>query len=400
MNRRDFLKTTAAAAGASFAGAMPDKTLALENRQSRIVRYRPIGNTGLKMSDVSFGAGKLSASSLAERAFDRGINYFDTAPDYGASEEALGGFLQKRKSERDKIIITTKLCEPVPYPGHHEYGTPAAQVIENFNGSLKRLKTDYVDFAFLHALGEREKDEKRLNDPELRVAMETLKKQGKVRFFGFSSHGPHNMEGLVEKAVDSGRFDLMMLSFNFNKFEGLMPVIRKAEKQGMGVIAMKTLAGAKHADLDRFKRDGASFEQAALRWALSHEELSGAVITISNVEQLRNYLAVSGTRMTAADRDILKYYAEVFGREICRIGCGACLASCPKGVNVAEIMRYQMYFENYHNHQDNALRGYNALRVKADSCLDCEARTCEQACPHAVPVRKQLVRAHGSLALA
>lgn len=89
MNRRDFLKV--AAFTTTTAAAAPDLHAETTPDAPSVKSYRAIGKTGLKMSDISFGAGKLSAASMVLRAVDSGINYFDTAPDYGPSEKPLGG---------------------------------------------------------------------------------------------------------------------------------------------------------------------------------------------------------------------------------------------------------------------------------------------------------------------
>ncbi|MBF0275565.1 MAG: aldo/keto reductase [Nitrospinae bacterium] len=401
MNRRNFLKSTAAITGGTFLGGVAGNTVsegeAAETKQ--IVRYNPLGKTGLKMSDIAFGCGKLPSPSLAERAFDMGINYYDTAPDYGSSEIHLGKFLQKRKADRSKIIIASKICSFEPYPGHLPVGSSVQDIIKAVDGSLERLKTDYIDFLFVHAIAENKDDQKRIDDHNIPEAFNKLKKAGKIRFTAFSSHGPHNMENSVSKMIDTRHFDIMMVAYNFMKFPNLMPEIKKAHDKGMGIIAMKTLAGAEHTKLDQFKMDGQSFEQAALRWATGNKLLSGAVITIKNVQQLRNFVAVSGTQLSSNDQNILDYYAKTFDKKVCRIGCGECLDSCREGVNIAEILRYNIYFENYEGHEDVAMNKYNALTKNASTCEDCETASCEKGCPFGLPVRHLLSKAHYNMVL-
>jgi aryl-alcohol dehydrogenase-like predicted oxidoreductase len=118
MKRRDFLKVAAFTAAAAIAPPLRAETGA---QIPTVKSYREIGKTGLKMSDISFGAGKLSAASMVLRAVDSGINYFDTAPDYGQSEKTIGEAMGKIR--RDKVVITSKLCNPQPYPGHLPLGT-------------------------------------------------------------------------------------------------------------------------------------------------------------------------------------------------------------------------------------------------------------------------------------
>ncbi len=166
MKRRDFLKVAAFAAAAVT--VHPIHGEAVSNTPS-VKRYREIGKTGLKMSDISFGGGKLSAASMVLRAVDSGINYFDTAPDYGQSEKTIGEAMGRIR--RDKIIITSKFCNPQPYPGHLPLGSKKKDYVASVEGSLSRMKTDYLDFCFVHAIGEMNKDleaeKKRLLDDEM-----------------------------------------------------------------------------------------------------------------------------------------------------------------------------------------------------------------------------------------
>jgi len=414
MDRRKFLKKAAATTGATVLAGVtgiadashgkhdpPDKNAPseLQNPVKSIQQYRQIGKTDLKMSDISFGAGKIPSPALAERAFDMGINYFDTAPDYGYSETLLGKFLKKRKADRSKIIITTKLCDPKPYPGHLRAGEPVDKLIRTVEASLQRLQTDYVDFILVHAIAENKNDMVRLKDENLYTALDKLKQHGKIRYAGFSSHGGYTADPTVRYAIDTGKFDMMLVAFNFEKVPGLEGLIKRAHRNGMGIIAMKTFAGAKHVGVSEFRHDGASFEQAALRWAVNYPEISGAIITIPNVRKLRHFVAASGTKLTSADRDILDHYAKLFDKTDCRIGCAECRDACPDGVNVPAALRHNMYFENYTDHKEIAISRYAALKTNAGSCAGCAGSVCAFACPYGLPVKDLLVRAHGNLSI-
>ncbi|MGD0886402.1 MAG: aldo/keto reductase, partial [Thermodesulfovibrionales bacterium] len=217
MKRREFLKIAAVTAATV---TVPPLHAEAVSDTPTVKSYREIGKTGLKMSDISFGAGKLSASSMVLRAVDSGINYFDTAPDYGQSEKTIGEAMGK--IQRDKVIMTSKFCNPQPYPGHLPLGSKKKDYLAAVEGSLSRMKTDYLDFCFVHAIGEMNKDleaeKARLLSEEMFEAAAELKKAGKIRFLGTSSHGPTNMEELLMTAVKSGRFDVIQPSFNFMKF--------------------------------------------------------------------------------------------------------------------------------------------------------------------------------------
>jgi predicted aldo/keto reductase-like oxidoreductase len=392
MKRRDFLK--AAALTAATVTASPLHAETVPDKPS-VKSYRKIGKTGLKMSDISFGGGKISAASMILRAVDSGINYFDTAPDYGPSEKTIGEAMGRIR--RDKVIITSKFCHPQPYPGHLPLGSKKKDYIAAVEGSLSRMKTDYLDFCLVHAIGEMNRDlemeKKRLLDDEMLEAVAELRKAGKIRFLGTSSHGPNNMEELLMTAVKSGHFDMLQPSFNFIKFPKLPEVIKEAHKKGVGVIAMKTLAGAKDMHLEA---KGGEFSQAAFKWVLKHPEVSGLIVTMTTSSDIERYLRASGAEFTAADQDVLDRYAHLHSSEYCRTGCGKCEAACAAGVEIATIMRYRMYFRDY-GMEKRAMESYSLLKKNASACAGCADPACVGECPHGLKVRDMLCDAHESL---
>ncbi len=396
MKRREFLKAAAITAAAVTVPPLRGEAASdAASATPSVKSYREIGKTGLKMSDISFGAGKLSAASMVLRAVDSGINYFDTAPDYGQSEKTIGEAMPK--ISRDKVIITSKLCHTQPYPGHLPLGSRKKDYIASVEGTLSRMKTDYLDFCFVHAIGEMNKDleaeKKRLLDDEMFEAVAEMKKAGKIRFLGTSSHGPNNMEELLMIAVKSGRFDVIQPSFNFMKFPKLPEVMKEAHKRGVGVIAMKTLAGAKDMNIEGKAEE---FSHAAFRWVLKHPEVSGLIVTMKTASDIELYLKASGTRFTASDQKVLDRYASLYGGEYCRTGCGECEELCPLGVEIASVMRYRMYFRDY-GMEKRAMESYALLKKNASSCLGCADPVCTGSCPHGLPVKEMLCDAHESM---
>jgi len=392
MKRRDFLKTSVLATAALASTPLGAE---VKKEKPKINAYRDLGKTGLKMSDISLGTGKLPSPSMVLRAIDRGINYMDTAPDYGSSEQYIGEAMNKIK--RDKVIIATKFCTPYSYPNHLQLGKKKKDYIKALEDSLSRMKTDYVDFNFVHAIGESSKslenEKKRLLDDEMLSAVDELKKAGKMRFLAVSSHGPNNMEALLLTAVQSGHFDLIMPAFNFMNFPRIPDLMKEANKRGVAVVAMKTLAGAKDMDIDS---KGEPFEPAAFKWVLSHSEVSGLVITIKSVSDLDLFLTASGQKVTTADKEILDRYARRFATMYCRTGCNQCESSCPEGVAIASTLRYQMYFKDY-GMEKTALEYYARLDKKAEKCAACERVHCTGACPYGLPVSALLRDAHKTL---
>ena len=179
---------------------------------STVQSYRPLGTTGWKMSDISYGCGHARDPEVIRAAIDRGINYFDTSPDYSdaESERVVG---QGIKGSRDKVFLVSKFCTP---KGHLPADSKVEDVIAAVEGSLTRLGTDHLDLCHIHACNEVE----RLMAPSFHEAFDKLKEQGKVRFMGVSSHTPE-LETVMNHAVDSGRFDVIMVAYNFNNWPDL-----------------------------------------------------------------------------------------------------------------------------------------------------------------------------------
>lgn len=179
------------------------------------------------------------------------------------------------------------------------------------------------------------------------------------------------------------------------KFPKVPVVIKEAKKRGVGVIAMKTLAGAKDMKLNP---KGENFAHAAFKWVLKHPEVDGLIITISSREELDHYVKASGKTFTSTDQAVLNQYERLYTAEYCRTGCGECLDKCPSNVNIASILRYQMYFEDY-GMEKRAMEGYASLKQKASICNSCTEASCEKACPYGLPVVSMLQKAHEQLSL-
>jgi hypothetical protein len=398
MKRRQFLQTSLLTTAASTLGVTAPASAQAAPDKARVQRYQPLGRTALKISDISFGAGQVPSASLVLRAIDQGVNYFDTAPDYGRSEAVLGEALGKL-GQRDKVYIASKFCRPVAYEegvSHLQVGSTKADYKAAVEGSLKRLGTDYLDVVFVHAIGgvnSYEGERQRLLDEAMFAAFQELRQEGKTRYLAVSSHGPYHMERLLTDAVESGHFDVIMPAFNFLKFPRVPEVLKLAQAKGVGVVAMKTLLGARDAGV---AAGDVPFEQAAFKWVLKHSEVAGLVVTMKRVSDLDLFLPASGRAFTALDQDALDRYAALYGSDYCRTGCGDCEPACPFGVPIASILRFEMYFRDYGD-QKRAMHEYGGLERKADVCRGCVAEPCSAACPHGLPVAAKLQAAHRDL---
>src|SRR5215472_8324422 len=286
IGRREFIRAGTLASLGLGLGAFGSAATAPASIEPGVHRYSRLGRTGMQISDISFGADRLSSGQedLVQHAYDLGINYFDTAETYrdGDSETALG---QALRGKRHRIFLASKT---LAWPD-----TSMQAMMQALEGSLRRLQTDYVDVYFNHAVNDLE----RLKSPEWHAFVEAAKRQGKIRFSGISGHAGHLGECL-DYAIDSGNFDVILCAYNFGqdplfyqRFLGsfdmvarqpdLPRILKKAQHRGIGVIVMKTLMGARLNDMRPYERGGATYAQAAFRWVLSNPDVDGLIVSMT-----------------------------------------------------------------------------------------------------------------------
>jgi aryl-alcohol dehydrogenase-like predicted oxidoreductase len=352
--------------------------------QGSVVKsYRRLGRTNALVSDISLGGGRINDADVARAALDRGITYFDTAPDYSdtRSERVLG---EAMKGRRDQVFLATKFCVA---NGHLPNDTPVPQIIAAVEASLTRLQTDHVDLIHVHSCDRVE----RLLAPNIHEAFDRLKEQGKVRFLGVSTHTP-NLEAVANAAIDSGRFDVMMLAYHFGMWPNFGHILDRAKAHDVGIVAMKTLKGAKHTNLAAFRDQASAYSQAAFRWVLSNPAVSCLVISIATHEHLDEYLYASGTAVQPTDVALLEQYDRLTAGDYCQPHCGQCLDSCAYDLPINDILRYRMYAKDY-GWQQEGRRLYAKLQQNAAACVGCAA-PCANTCPIGVPIQEKMLDAH------
>ncbi len=401
--RREFLKHSAiAGVGAGLIPMLAASEATASIPPGEVRRYSPLGKTGLKISDISLGGSRLNRGDedVVRHAYDRGINYFDSADTYsgGESETVIGNAL---RGKRDKVYLTSKTMAGAT--------DSKATIMESLEGSLKRLQTDHIDVYFNHAIN----DVNRIKNPEWHEFTDAAKKQGKIRFTGMSGHAGHLIECL-DWGIDSGRFDVILCAYNFGQdpafyqryfrsfdfvaIQADLPrVIKKANAKGVGVVVMKTLRGARLNDLRPYEKDGATFSQAAFRWVLSNPNVDALIVSMTSSEQIDEYLGASGARATAAaDIPLLQRYEHLNAASQCRQGCGICESSCPYGVEIGEVLRTRMYAVDYGDLR-LARDEYALLGKGAQACLSCSAKPCATACVYGLRPDTLLAPVHRAL---
>lgn len=367
--------------GKNATGNRPSRPQPLgQDSTPKVVKYKPLGKTGLKVSDVSCGAISFFEPTVLRYAFDLGVNYFDTAESYmrQKSEAYVGEAL---KDVRDKLVITTK----------HGYSPrdkiTKESILQRMEDSLKRMQTDYVDFALVHSVD----DLKLLDNQELRAAYDQLKKDGKIRFTGFSTH---NAKVTLKQALDSDFVQLVLLIYNHDEGKEIEPLLKQVHQRGIATVAMKIFAGGKQGNLKSMVNQQVSYPQAAIRWVLSNPDIDTCIPTMSSYSHVEEYVAASGQPLNREDLTVISEYQRQTRDQYCRVSCSQCLSSCPQNVAINDILRYKMYFEDYKREKDAILQ-YAELddAKKPWDCSHC-AGFCEQACPYGLKVKEKVIQAH------
>jgi predicted aldo/keto reductase-like oxidoreductase len=211
--------------------------------------------------------------------------------------------------------------------------------------------------------------------------MSRMKKEGKVRFTGFSSH--RNMALLLREAAKSNFHDVALVSYNFTHSKDLKEAVVLAAKSGIGIVAMKTQAGG----YKKERMEGLSPHQAALKYVLMDQNVSCAVPGVTTIEQIEECAAVMGTSFSKGDLDALKQYQSFLQGRICTM-CGGCIGECPNGVSHGDLLRLVMYSDGYGN--DSLLRESleTVTRQGVQRCSECS--TCLVVCRRGLDVKAQM----------
>ncbi len=385
LNRRNFLKTgLLTAAGtviASKSGIAASANLKYtENTEAKIL-YRTLGKTGIKLPIVSMGVMRADNPALVKAALEKGILHLDTAHGYqqGKNETMLGELLTNYP--RDSYYISTKIPPDGidDKTGKFTGKFDEKSFMEKLDTSLARLKTDHVDFLYLHGLSTREAI---MHKPVIK-ALKKIKKQGKARFVGISTHG--NMPEVLNAAADSKFYDLVLTAYNFQLQDSkeMHAALEKAAAAGIGIIAMKTMAGG-FFDKERTKPVNA---RAALKWALKNENITTAIPGYTNFDQLNESFSVMED-LSLTEQELQDLKIKDTSSSLYCPGCDECFPSCKKGLHVPDLMRAYMYAYGY---RESAKAREVVLTAKLDNtspCNDCDE--CTIHCPRGFNVAERI----------
>lgn len=364
------------------------------------MQYRTDKKSGNKLSVLGFGCMRFPRSAeLTEKlivdAVAHGVNYFDTAYMYGASEETLGGILAKNNL-REKVYIATKL--PLFFI------RSAKDFDKFFNKELERLKTDYIDYYLMHMITDLAQWQY-LCSLGIENWIKEKKESGAIKQIGFSFHGVRDEFLSVLDAYD---WEMCQIQYNYSdeNFQAGVTGLKKAAEKNIPVIIMEPLLGGKLASglppkaIDIFKSANPDLSPAAwaLRWLWNQPEVTSAISGMGEASQLADNLHTAENAsvgmLTDQEQETFAAVAEIF-REYNNVpctGCGYCLP-CPRHINIPAC--FSAYNTSYIMGRRTGFQQYrtstgpiSAQESRAGLCIQC--RKCESHCPQGIEISRSL----------
>jgi len=392
-NRRKFLKNsllTVTGAGL-VSGSLPQSLSGQESvEEDTKFLYRTLGNTGIRLPVISMGTGNTNNPNLVSSALNKGVKLLATSEAYqnGNNEKMIGNVLKDRP--RDSFLIMTSCLDMDWFDtrtGVFNANFDPKAYMQRVDGSLKRLEVDYVDI-FMQPFAATK--ESVFYEPA-RKAMETIKKKGKAKYLGIATHRLEHEA--IRAAVDIGMYDVIMTSYNFRgqgwnymqNTEELEDAIQYAAESGLGIIAMKTMAGV-YWDKERTKPINAT---AALKWALQNKNVHTTVPDCSTYDQLNQDLAImANLELTEEEKQDLKPPSEEISSGLYCRQCNKCISQCPEAIDIPTIMRSYMYAYGYRN-LEFARKTLCSTGIHSFPCNDCS--DCNVNCAMGFDVRSRIL---------
>lgn len=321
-----------------------------------------IGNTGLKVNKNGFGALPIQRINMKEavyllrKAYDHGINYYDTARFYTDSEEKLG---EAFANCRSKIIIASKTG-----------ATTVEEFWKDLHTTLTNLRTDYLDLYQFHnpSYCPTPGDKAGLYD-----AMKVAQRQGKVRFIGISNH----RQAVALEAIEKNIYDTLQYPFSYLSNDEDAAIVEAARKRGMGFICMKALAGGLINDSALAYAYLNQYDHVLPIWGIQRE---------SELDEFLSYQTVA-PEMTPEMWKKVEEDRKSLAGDFCR-GCGYCMP-CTVGIQINDCARMSLFLRRAPLNVYLTEEWAEKMKVIED-CVHCNA--CKERCPYGLDTPDLLKR--------
>jgi len=358
--------------------------------------YKQYGNTDIKVSAVGLGtmrydeedvkAGNFEkCAQIPLYAFEKGINYFDTAPFYCEDKSEIITGIALSQLKRSEVYVTSKTNLSTL-----NNKTAKEAFRERLELSLKRLQTDYIDFYHMWCMLTPESYQQHID--ALYGFFEEAKREGLIRHIVFSSH----MQGEdIGKVVNDGKFQGMLIGYNALNYQFRQSGIEAAHQNGMGVVVMNPLGGGiipQNPKTFSYLTKGTDLTvpQAALRFVASHKEITITLAGCTTKAHVDDAVkAVENLKEKPAAKSVREYADQgVALNDLCT-GCGYC-KGCPEDIPIPKFMdSYNMKVLGAEEKISERLSmHWNISAAKAAECIACGK--CEEQCTQHLPIIERL----------
>jgi len=405
MNRADRRKFLQAGALATAAAASLTPGLAAQElvAKSRALPTRKLGKTGALVTLLEAGAVR-SDERVLRTAYSNGIRLFDTAKVYGTERNFKKWFEQDPKVRKEIVLVTKDMPR-----------TPT-DMLRMVDERLKALGTDYIDLFFIHGLGDqRTIDESiyMIASQEFKETADVIRKSGKARFIGFSSHNKDRAP-IIKAAAEAGIVDAIMLQYRpwLEKDSALNKAFDLCWKKGIGLISMKQIAG--HGFGDKPKGDilkdvvkkvpmleqrKLTPFQGLLHAIWSDERISAACVSMKNTDHVRENAEAARRFEPLKEADIHELRDAFLASEptLCADCDGRCMVAAGTKAELGDLTRFLTYHEQYGD-RARARREYAQLPAEARDWAGADLEAAQAACPGRLNFAKLLPEVERHLA--
>ena len=398
-DRRAFLQAGALATASALSMSTSHGAQVAPAATAKTLPKRMLGKTGLEITMLEMGTGALREQGVLERlirlSYASGVRTFDTAKMYG-TEPGFKKWFERTPEVRKEIVLVTKDNPRAP-----------KDMLGMLDKRLAALSTDYVDLFFIHGLGDEHSLDDAINfvkSQEFKETADAIRKSGKAKFLGFSSHHK-DRAAIIQAAADGGIIDAIMLQYTpwLDKDEPLNKALDACYNKGIGLISMKQVAGqfpahAKKNILEEVvKRAPMLAEkklspyQGLLHAIWTDERISGSCVSIKTTDQLREDADAARryAPLTTAEIGQLRDAALAFGPTLCADCDGRCSVAAGTNAELGNLTRFLTYHE-HHGIRGEARRQYAALSPEARDWTGADLEAARAACPNKLDFAKLL----------
>ena len=355
------------------------------------MKYRVNRKTGDSISEIGLGSSYMYEAGMDEavralrRAAEGGINYFDLAAGNGRTFPMYGeAFRDIRKDIFFQIHFGADYTK-----GEYGWSLDLDTIKRSVDKQLRELKTDYIDYGFIHCQDEISDWETYLKNGVYDYIL-ALQKEGVVRHIGLSSHTP----AVIQRIMDDADIDMLMFSVNpaYDYGQGELAngsvdersdVYRRCEKEGVGISVMKPFSGGQLLDASRSPFGQALTHYQCIRYCLDKPGVLTVLPGAKSVQEVEMLLSYHDQTEEVTDYSVIGEFAPPQASGKC-VYCNHC-RPCPAGIDIGLVNKY---YDLAKAGDTMAVEHYRTLEKNASDCIQCGH--CDSRCPFSVEQSKRM----------